>query len=137
MSLMARFGCRDRDLVVEAMAAWAPWARRMMPGGQVAQGGHDLGAVAGAQLVAVFIKDDIADPVELVLDSPVPAYPGRDGLGLGVGHGQGAHQVDHLHRPARSLSGPGLAVLGGAGASDPDHLGGGGESPPTWVPRGL
>ena len=24
MSLMARFGCRDRDLVVEAMAAWTP-----------------------------------------------------------------------------------------------------------------
>ena len=33
MSLMARFGCRDRDLVVEAIAAWAPWARRMRPGG--------------------------------------------------------------------------------------------------------
>ena len=61
MSLMARFGCRDRDLVVEAMAAWAPWARRMMPGGQVAQGGHDLGAVAGAQLVAVLIEDDVTD----------------------------------------------------------------------------
>ena len=29
MSLMARFGCRDRDLAVEAIAAWAPWARRM------------------------------------------------------------------------------------------------------------
>ena len=29
MSLMARFGCRDRDLVVEAIAAWVPWARRM------------------------------------------------------------------------------------------------------------
>ena len=61
MSLMARFGCRDRDLVVEAIAAWAPWARRMRPGGQVAQGGHDLGAVAGAQLVAVLIEDDVTD----------------------------------------------------------------------------
>ena len=74
-SLMARLGCRDGDLVVEAMAAWAPWARRMMPGGQVAQGGHDLGAVAGAQLVAVLIEDDVTDPVEPVLDCPVPAYP--------------------------------------------------------------
>ena len=58
MSLMARFGCRGRDLVVEAMAAWAPWAWRMRPNGQVAQGGHDLGAVAGAQLVAVLLTRD-------------------------------------------------------------------------------
>ena len=61
MSLMARFGCRDRDLVVEAIPAPGPWARRMRPGGQVAQGGHDLGAVAGAQLVAVLIEDDVTD----------------------------------------------------------------------------
>ena len=49
MSLMARFGCRDRDLVVEAIAAWVPWTWRMRPGGQVAQGGHDLGTGASAQ----------------------------------------------------------------------------------------
>ena len=55
--------------------------------GQVTQGGHDLWAVAGAQLVAVLIEDDVPDPVETVLDSPVPLDPGRDGLGLGVGHG--------------------------------------------------
>ena len=48
----------------------------------------------------------------------MPADPGRDDFGLGVGHGQGADQVDQLHRLA-----PGLAVLGGAGASDLDHLG--------------
>ena len=34
-SLMARVGCRDRDLVVEAMEMPAPWTRRMRPGGQV------------------------------------------------------------------------------------------------------
>ena len=49
MSLMARFGCCDRDLVVEAIAAWVPWTWRMRPGGEVAQGGHDLGAGASAQ----------------------------------------------------------------------------------------
>ena len=49
MSLMARFGCRDRDLVMEAIAAWAPWARRMRPGGQVAQGGHYVLTVKGNQ----------------------------------------------------------------------------------------
>ena len=88
MSLMARFGCRDRDLAVEAIAAWAPWARRMRPGGQVAQGGHDLGAVTGAQLVAVLIEDDVSDPVEPVLDSPVPLDPGGNLLRLGLLHGQ-------------------------------------------------
>ena len=33
---MARFGCRDRDMVVEAIQALGSWARRMRPGGQVA-----------------------------------------------------------------------------------------------------
>ena len=56
--------------------------------GQVAQGGHDLGAVAGAQLVAVLIEDDVTDPVEPVLDSPVPLDPGGNLLGLGMLHGQ-------------------------------------------------
>ena len=45
---MACLGCRDRDLVVEAMEVLAPWKSRMRPGGQVTQGGHDLWAVAGA-----------------------------------------------------------------------------------------
>ena len=86
--MMARFGCRDRDLLVKAMAAWVPWAWRMRPGGQVAQGSHDLGAVAGAQLVAVLIEDDVMDQVEPVLDSPVPLDPDGNLLGLGLFHGQ-------------------------------------------------
>lgn len=53
-----------------------------------AQGGHDLGAVAGAQLVAVLIEDHVPDPVEPVLDSPVPLDPGGNLLGLGLLHGQ-------------------------------------------------
>ena len=47
-SLVARLGCHDRDLVVEAIAVPGPWAGWMRPGGQVAQGGHDLWAVSGA-----------------------------------------------------------------------------------------
>ena len=35
---MASSGCRDRDLVIEAMEMPAPWTRRMRPGG------HDLWA---------------------------------------------------------------------------------------------
>ncbi len=55
-SLMARWGRRDRDLVVEAVAALAPLTRRMRSGGQVVQGGHHLGAVSGAQLVTVLAR---------------------------------------------------------------------------------
>ena len=54
-SLMARRGCGARALVVAAMGVWGPWTRRMRPGGQVSQGGHDLWSVAGAQLVAVLV----------------------------------------------------------------------------------
>ena len=60
--------------------------------------------------------------VETVLYPPSARGPGRDDLGLGLGHGQGADQVDQLRRLA-----PGLAVLGGAGASDLD---------PTWATAG-
>jgi len=87
---MARLGCRDRDLVVLAMEVPVPWTRRMRPGGQVTQGGHDLWAVAGAQLVAVLVEDHVPDPVEPVLGSPAPLDPGRDDLGLGTGHREGA-----------------------------------------------
>jgi len=38
--------------------------------------------------VAVLIEDDVSDPVEPVLDSPVPADLGGDLLGLGLFHGQ-------------------------------------------------
>ena len=39
----------------------------MRLGGLVPQGGHDLGAVGGAQLVAVLARDNVSDPVESVL----------------------------------------------------------------------
>lgn len=40
---------------------------------EIAQAGHDAGAVAGADLRAIFIKGDIADPVGAVFDTPVAA----------------------------------------------------------------
>ena len=43
--------------------------------GEVAQGGHDLGSVAGAQLVAVLVEDDVAHPVEPVLYLPMSPDP--------------------------------------------------------------
>ena len=52
--------------------AWA-----MAAEGEVAQGGHDGGAVAGAALTVIFGEGHIADPVQFVLDRPTIA----DGLG--------------------------------------------------------
>ena len=96
--------------------------------GEVAQGGHDLGSVAGAQLVAVLVEDDVAHLVEPVLYGPMASGPGGDGLGLGLVHGKGADQVDHLDV---------LPPLDGSGASDPDHLGGAGEVDPGGGLDGL
>lgn len=87
MSLMTRSGRLDRGLVVEAIAACAPQTKRMRLMARLRSAAETKGAVSGAQLVAVLVEDDVTDPVELVLDSPVPLDPGGDGLGLGVGHG--------------------------------------------------
>ena len=101
--------------------------------GEVAQGGHDLGSVAGAQLVAVLVEDDVSDPVEAVLDGPMPSGPGGDQFGRGVGHGEGADQVGHLGgRPPAAA-----ALVDGSGAADPDHLGGAGEVDPRGGLDGL
>ena len=66
--------------------------------------------------------------VESVLDSPVPLDPGRDDLGLGIGHREGADQVDHLNM---------LPALDGPGASELDHLRSPGEVHPLRDLEGL
>jgi hypothetical protein len=52
--------------------------------GQAAQRCHDAGCVSGSDQGLVFLVGDVADPVELVLDLPVAADPGRQGGGIGV-----------------------------------------------------
>ena len=42
--------------------------------GQIAQGGHHLRRVPGAQARAVFPKGDVADIMQRVLNTPVPAH---------------------------------------------------------------
>lgn len=65
----------------------------------VAPGGHDGWAVAGPDLGQVFAVGDVADPVQSVLDAPVPAQGvsefGRAGL-LG---GQIGDRVDRFGAP--------------------------------------
>ena len=62
--------------------------------GEVAQGRHDGGAVAGADLGVVFGEDDVADPVQPVFDGPVPADGVGDLVGAGVVPGQVGDGID-------------------------------------------
>ncbi len=51
----------------------------------LAEGGHDVGAVADADLGVVFGVGDVAHPVQFVLDRPVTAQPASYRGGCGVG----------------------------------------------------
>src|SRR3954467_13659464 len=66
--------------------------------GGVAQGGHDLGAVAGVDAGVVLTLGDVADPVEAVLDRPVGAEPAGQQPWVGVAVAQGGYRVDGFHR---------------------------------------
>lgn len=50
------------------MASQADQADRGVP-----EAGHDLRAAAGSELVSVLVEVDVADPMQLVLDEPVPS----------------------------------------------------------------
>ena|SRR5215211_2924358 len=63
---------------------------------EVAQSGHDVRPVAGAGLGAVFAVSDVADPVQPVLDLPVPADPGCQFVGAALMRAQVGDRVDGL-----------------------------------------
>jgi hypothetical protein len=76
--------------------------------GQVAQGGHDLGSAAGADLGGVFAVADVAEVVQ-GLDLPVAAEPGGElggGCLVGVQAGDG---VDGDGPPPPAVQRPDLA----------------------------
>src|SRR5215211_424909 len=52
--------------------------------GEVAQAGHHAGNAAGARVGSVFAEGRVADPVQPVLDLPVPAKPAGQLRGLAV-----------------------------------------------------
>ena len=91
--------------------------------GGVAQGCHDVGCVAGADLGAVFVVGDVADPVESVLDAPVALDPGGQGRWRGGGVVGGGDDVDDLDT---------LGTVLGDGAAELGDLGGAGEGDPDW-----
>lgn len=79
------------------------------------------GAFGGADLGAVFIESDVADPVQPVLDAPVALDPrGEGGRWHGVMVG-GGDQVDDLDAllPAPGHGAPDLGDLRGAGEVGP------------------
>src|SRR5260221_3619188 len=69
--------------------------------GEVPQAGHDLGSAAGADSRAVFAIGDVADPVQLVLDTPVAADVQRDALRPGLA-GDQAGDAERGYRRTRA-----------------------------------
>jgi hypothetical protein len=67
--------------------------------GEVAQGGHDVGAAAGADLGGVLGEGHIPHPVQPGLDPPVPAQQISQPGGAGLGVGQAGDRVDDRGPP--------------------------------------
>lgn len=96
--------------------------------GQVAQAGHDLGRSTGADLGAVLVVGDIADPVDSVLDLPVPPHQRAEPSRAGLGGRQAGDAVGGLLPDA-------LAVQAAGVTADPEDLRGMGEVDPVAVGR--
>ena len=69
--------------------------------GQIAQGCHDLGRGAGADLGPVFIEGNVPDPVDSVLDAPMSPPQGEEPLRTGPGRRQAGNSVSHSRRVER------------------------------------
>ena len=87
---MACLGCLDRDLVVEAMEVPALWKSRMRLMVRLLRVAMTSGPLAVRSWWRSSSKMTSLTDVESVLCPPVPLDPGRDDLGLGIGHREGA-----------------------------------------------
>jgi hypothetical protein len=91
--------------------------------GEVAHGRHDGGPVAGADLAVVLGEDDVADPMQPVLDVPVPADYLGELVGADVVEAQVGDRVDGLGVPpsgaSRSAAAGELDRQAGMRESDP------------------
>ena len=97
MSLMACFGCRDRDLVVEAIPAPGPWVRRMSLMVRLRRAATISGPLAVRSWWRSSSKTTSQTDVEPVLDSPVPLDPGGNLLGRACSMGSEQTRVCHLN----------------------------------------
>jgi hypothetical protein len=98
------------------------------PDGEVAQGGHDLGAVSGADLGGVLAVGHVADVVQ-GFDAPVAADPPGEVGGAGLGDGQAGDPVGGDSPPPARGERPDAAGdgdgLGGVREGQPGRDGGG------------
>jgi hypothetical protein len=67
--------------------------------GEIAQSAHYGGTGAGADLGMILGEDDVADPVQAVLDAPVPADRLGEVIGADLVPGQVDDRVDGLGVP--------------------------------------
>lgn len=77
--------------------------------GHVPDDGHVLGSVACSEAGEVFVEDDVEDPVEAVLDVPMGAHGGGEGLGVGD---EGAGEFESLQEARDGGDLVGLGVCG-------------------------
>ena len=96
--------------------------------GEVSQGGHDPWRAGGADLGAVFVVVQVADPVQAVFDQPVAADDGGEFGGAGLGGGQRRDREDGLTGPillpGQLAAADELEGLGGVGEGQPGGHGG-------------
>ena len=79
--------CRVAGVVAHGCGDGGDAGQAQCGDGEVAQRGHDLGCVAGADLGAVLVEEVVADPVQ-GFDAPVVAGPAGQQLWAGLERGQ-------------------------------------------------
>ena len=62
--------------------------------GEVTESGHDAGAGAGSGLGGVFVEGDVSDPVDFVLDRPMPPDVGGEVFRCGFPRGEARDSQD-------------------------------------------
>lgn len=89
---------------------------------EVPQCGQDLRPAAGVDPGGVLAEGDVTDPVQAVLDLPVPAQPCRELVGVSPVGVEVGDRVDGFDAPAPLAAGAG--VDRSAAADQPDGLAG-------------
>jgi len=64
--------------------------------GEIPESGHDPRAVSGSDLGAIFIKGDIPDIIQAILDRPVAAVELQKAAGQSFLRGEAGNPIDYL-----------------------------------------
>lgn len=71
--------------------------------GEIPEGGHDAGSISGSNLGAIFIKGDIPDIIQAILDRPVAAVELQEAAGEGFLRGEAGNPIDCLFASLTAL----------------------------------